>query len=136
MSVFQVLKKYGLGEGAFIPSFAKLTLFFLFVLISSFTAIADAATYCVGPNGSDGYVGTSSEPWATFSKAMTVLRAGDTLLIKNGTYYQSLDITVSGTQGNPVTIKSENDGQAIIDPTTGLPVLNPEQALVLRVTAR
>jgi len=76
---------------------------------------ATAATYYIAPNGSDVSAGTSSAPWATFSKAMTVLSPGDTLFLKNGTYYQSLDITVSGTEVNPITIKAQNDGKAIID---------------------
>jgi hypothetical protein len=37
------------------------------------------------------------------------------LIIKDGTYYQSLNVTVSGTLGSPITIQAENDGDVIID---------------------
>ncbi|MDA8105729.1 MAG: hypothetical protein M0Z71_10160, partial [Nitrospiraceae bacterium] len=35
-------------------------------------------TYYMAPNGSDGGSGSTGSPWATFDKAMTVLRSGDT----------------------------------------------------------
>jgi hypothetical protein len=86
------------------------------VLVSAFgVSESVAATYYLAPNGNDGSAGTNGSPWATFSKAMKVLKSGDMLLIKDGTYYQSLDVAVSGTQGSPITIKAEDDGQAIID---------------------
>ena len=74
-----------------------------------------AQTYYVATNGSDSNPGTESQPWATFSKAMTVLQPGDTLLIKDGTYYQQLRVNISGALGNPITFKAQNDGKAIID---------------------
>jgi hypothetical protein len=54
-------------------------------------------------------------PWATFAFAMSRLRPGDTLILKDGTYYQSLTINISGTEENPITIKAQNDGKAIVD---------------------
>ena len=74
-----------------------------------------AGTYYVATNGSNGNNGSISSPWGRFDHAMTVLRPGDTLIIKDGTYYQSLDIQISGTLGNPITFRAENDGKAIID---------------------
>ncbi len=77
---------------------------------------ARAATdYYVSPSGSDTNSGLATVPWATFAKAMTVLQPGDTLLIKNGTYYQTLNVTVSGSSGTPITIRAENDGQVVVD---------------------
>lgn len=91
----------------------------IFVLFSLLTnGEADAATYYVATNGSDGSAGTSSAPWETFGKAMTALKLGDTLLIKDGIYKQTLDVTVSGTAGNPITIKAQNEGSAIVDGTS------------------
>jgi hypothetical protein len=43
------------------------------------------------------------------------LVAGDTLLLKDGTYYSGITVGVSGSIGNPVTIKAVNDGGAIVD---------------------
>ena len=91
----------------------------LFCFISFFFSImigeAAAGTYYVSTNGYDSNAGTISAPWGTFAKAMTVLKAGDTLVLRDGTYHQSLIVTVSGTQTSPITIKAENDGRAIID---------------------
>ncbi|MBA4374489.1 MAG: hypothetical protein C0402_16690 [Thermodesulfovibrio sp.] len=77
--------------------------------------LQDAATYYVAVDGSDSSSGTSSAPFGTFTKAMGVLKAGDTLLIKDGTYHQTLNVTVSGTAVSVITIKAVNDGAVIVD---------------------
>jgi len=101
------------------PKTSKIKLIFFLSILYAILLLPKisqaAATYYVATNGSDINPGTNAQPWATFSKAMTILQPGDTLLIKDGTYYQSLDVTISGTAGNPITIKAENDGQAIVD---------------------
>ncbi len=74
-----------------------------------------AATYYIAPDGDDNNGGTRMSPWKTFVRSMTVLKPGDTLLISDGIYHQSLNVAVSGMKGHPVTIKALNDGQAIID---------------------
>jgi hypothetical protein len=88
---------------------------FLTYLILMWTNGALAATYYVSTNGSDNNSGTSTLPWATFSKAISVLKPGDTLLVKDGTYYQALVINVSGSANSYITIKAQNDGQVTID---------------------
>ncbi|MHC4181305.1 MAG: DUF1565 domain-containing protein, partial [Planctomycetota bacterium] len=48
-----------------------------------------AATYYVDrshPQASDAAAGTQPSPWKTINHAATVLRAGDTVLVKEGTY--------------------------------------------------
>ena len=48
-----------------------------------------AATYYVDrshPQASDAAAGTEASPWKTINHAATVLRAGDTVLVKEGTY--------------------------------------------------
>lgn len=76
---------------------------------------ATGNVYYVAPNGSDQNGGSENAPWGTFSYALKTLRPGDTLTLKNGTYNQTLNITVSGTETAPITIRAENDGGAIID---------------------
>jgi len=85
---------------------------------------AAATSYYVSPtpSGSDENTGSSDSPWATFDKAMNVLHPGDTLIIMDGIYYQSLHIDISGTKENPITIKAENEGQVVID---GRSSINP-----------
>ncbi len=74
-----------------------------------------AGTYYVATDGSDSHNGSITSPWSSFDHAMTVLQPEDTLIIKDGTYYQPLDIQISGALGNPITFRAENDGKAIID---------------------
>lgn len=74
-----------------------------------------AATDYLATNGADAHSGTSAKSWATFDHAWSVMRPGDTLLVKDGIYMQSIAPTVSGTPGNPIIIKAERDGGAIID---------------------
>ncbi len=74
-----------------------------------------ATTYYIAPTGNDLNAGTSTgAPWATFAQAMTVLQPGDTLNLIAGTYNQQLNVTVSGTSGNYITIKAVNEGNAIV----------------------
>ncbi len=89
-------------------------------LVLSTIGEASAATYYISANGSDSNNGTSqSSPWATFAYAMGQLSANDTLYLMDGTYTKRnagmLIVTVSGTNGNPITFKALNDGQAIVD---------------------
>src|SRR3954466_3948728 len=94
----------------------KLVVFLLvFSLFSSAGRTSAASTYYLATDGSDLNPGTSSAPWQTFSKAWSVMTPGDTLIVKSGRYYQSISPTVSGTAGNPLTIKAETDGGAILD---------------------
>ncbi len=99
-----------------------------FVMFSIFINIEAFATdYYIAPSGgSDSEDGRKqSSPWATFSHAMTVLVAGDTLYLMDGTYtYSTSGLIVmnavtgsppSGTSGNPITLKALSDGQAIVD---------------------
>lgn len=72
-------------------------------------------TYYIATNGSDSNPGTSAQPWGTFDKAWTVLAPGDTLVVRDGRYYQSIDPAISGTSGSPIVIRAENDGGVILD---------------------
>jgi len=50
------------------------------------TSSADAATYCVAPDGSDDNPGAEAKPFKTVQKALSQASAGDTVRIKAGTY--------------------------------------------------
>jgi len=89
-----------------------------------FGSQAEAVTYYISPSGSDSNSATSStSPWKTFGFAVPRLRAGDTLILKNGTYNASnsgyLNVAcgtnaVNGTASQPVTIRAETERQAWI----------------------
>lgn len=75
-----------------------------------------AITFYIGTNGSDNNSGISeSNAWATFSYAISRMDAGDELLVLDGTYYQSISISKSGTGNLPIIIRAKNDGKVIID---------------------
>lgn len=74
--------------------------------------------YYISPSGSDTNTGiTESDPLKTIQKGISKANAGDTVMILPGTYYESLIITKSGNEGNPITIKGTDTDQVIIDGT-------------------
>jgi hypothetical protein len=93
----------------------------LVMLIGSFVAIhAHAATLYVSTSGSDSSSGTSSQPLRTIVEAYSRASAGTTIIVKAGTYtdYNSgwgLHLGKNGTASSPITLKSENPGDAVID---------------------
>jgi hypothetical protein len=71
-----------------------------------------AATYYIAPTGSDSGAGTSSSPWKTFGYVVPKLKAGDTLILKDGTYnasntgflYVNCDVNAKhGVASSPIT---------------------------------
>ena len=72
-------------------------------------------TYYMAPGGNDGANGSAAAPWATFERAWRSLSAGDTLVLLDGTYRQSMIPAVNGTVSAPITVRAANDGKAIID---------------------
>ena len=98
----------------------------IFLLFSpGLNSEAYSATYFLSPSGSDGNAGTASAaPWKTFSFAIPWLQPADTLILKNGTYnrlnsgYPDIDCSrnaKNGTSQKPITVKAENERQALID---------------------
>lgn len=94
---------------------------YLFVLILSVVVIganqdsANAATYFVdGSNGNDSANGLVNSPWKTIAKANRTLKAGDTVIIKRGTYTESINPTNSGDAGNPITYTNHNSDNVLI----------------------
>jgi hypothetical protein len=75
------------------------------------------AVYYLSPTGDDGRSGLSeSQAWATFNRAWEALYPGDTLILLDGVYYQSLNPNKrNGEPGKPITIRAKNDGKVTID---------------------
>ncbi len=63
-------------------------------------------TYYVSVTGSDKNKGTIKKPFKTISYGISRLTAGDTLLIRKGTYNESLRIKKSGKKNKYITISS------------------------------
>jgi hypothetical protein len=60
-----------------------------------------------GIRGLDRNLGTSEKsPFKTIDRANKLVVAGDTVLVKNGTYNENLTIKTSGTAKNWITFKA------------------------------
>jgi parallel beta-helix repeat protein len=64
------------------------------------------ATYYVAPTGADSAVGDSTNPWQTLQHAAAVVQAGDTVVVRAGTY-AGFQITTSGTAANPIVFDAD-----------------------------
>ena len=90
-----------------------------------FTSRTNAETYYVSTTGSDSNPGTLSSPFKTWQAGASVLRPGDTLLIRGGTYTSPLspgagDCVVivqnlKGTSSNHIVISAYPGEQPILD---------------------
>jgi len=90
---------------------------------------ATAATYYVATTGNDANPGTQAQPFRTIRKGLTVLRAGDTLYLRGGTYNEGINaqnqtvpsgtswsnaVTIAGYPGEDATLR---DGINLYVPT-------------------
>ena len=76
--------------------------------------------YYVSTGGNDASPGTDAQPYGTIGKAASVAEAGDTVLIRSGTYYEDVKPLNSGAPGQYITYKNYGDGEVIIDAQNGL----------------
>jgi hypothetical protein len=68
---------------------------------------AEAATYYVSVKGNDASLGTSiNSPLRTIQKAVNVAKPGDTILIRSGTYRETVSTPRSGTPKARITIRN------------------------------
>lgn len=78
-----------------------------FLVVQSSTA----TTYYVdknNPSASDTNPGTLASPWRTIQKSANTALAGDTVIVKSGTYSERVTLSsASGTSTNPIEFKAE-----------------------------
>ena len=93
--------------------------------------VATAATYYVTTTGSDSNPCSQSRPCRTIAQGMSVLRAGDTLYIREGTYAESIGssapvpsgtswsqaVTIAGYPGETVILNGYHAGISLNDGT-------------------
>ena len=78
--------------------------------------LAAAKTLYTGKSGcSSSGPGSSSQPYCTVSQGVKALFAGDTLLVKSGTYAEQVVINTSGAPGKPITIAAAPGATPVID---------------------
>ncbi|MFT8342204.1 choice-of-anchor Q domain-containing protein [Clostridium beijerinckii] len=79
-------------------------------------AKADSGTYYVSStNGNDNNNGSIDSPWKTIQKAANTVKAGDTVVVRGGTYKEKLTMKTSGTANAYITFKNYEGETPIID---------------------
>src|SRR5215471_1211025 len=71
------------------------------------TTVANAGTFYVATNGTDGNPGSINSPFRTVNKGVSVLKPGDTLYLRAGTYVENVQVNVeqvAGTASQPIVI--------------------------------
>jgi hypothetical protein len=86
----------------------------VFSILSS-DSKATGNTYYISPTGLDTYSGTLAQPFKTITKGLAVAAAGDTVLVKAGTYNEYVQFTKSGTVGSPITLKNYGTDVVTVD---------------------
>lgn len=86
-----------------------------------------ASTYYIDPLGSDLADGSELFPLATIGAAFERVAAGDTILVRDGLYVESLVTEIDGLAGAPITLRAQNPGLAVIQSAAqqALDVVNP-----------
>lgn len=74
--------------------------------VSASAAAPVGHIFYIALNGNNNNPGTQALPWRNLNHAVYAMRAGDTVLVKNGTYAESLYINRSGAAGKPITYKA------------------------------
>jgi hypothetical protein len=84
------------------PFVSRFGAVFFFALSAS---AAQAATYYVATNGSDGNPGTQSQPWKTIQHAADRVAPGDTIRVRAGNY-AGANFETSGTASRPIVLQA------------------------------
>ena len=70
---------------------------FLMAGLLSYIPLSSATTYYVATTGNDSNAGTQTSPLRNIQKAADLAKAGDTVYVKAGTYYEKVIVRNSGT---------------------------------------
>jgi hypothetical protein len=83
-----------------------------------------AATYYVSPSGNDANTAAQAQvittPWKTIQKAANSMQAGDTCLIRAGTYRETVTVPVHGNAGALITFKAYSNEVVTISGTDAI----------------
>ncbi|EDM25376.1 hypothetical protein LNTAR_22060 [Lentisphaera araneosa HTCC2155] len=90
----------------------------LFFTSLFFCGLAKGENYYLAQNGTDANPGTKAQPFGTFAKAAKVLKAGDSLFIREGRYRNTMSLqNLYGQVSAPIIIKSYQGEKVFIDGT-------------------
>jgi len=74
-----------------------------------------SAYYVDATTGRDSNSGNMAAPWQTIRHSLKQLKAGDTLYLRGGVYYEKTYVALHGKANAPITIRSYPGEQAILD---------------------
>jgi len=80
-------------------------------------------TYYVSTSGNDSNPGTISRPFRTIQRSANVALPGDAVYVRGGTYNERVALTVSGSNGRPITYQKYPGETPVLD-GTGIAVPN------------
>src|SRR5262245_36061309 len=84
--------------------------------VASERPLGEGPHYFVQPaSGNDAWEGTQERPWRTVGHAVTKLKAGDTLVLRGGTYYEHAKAALRGTAERPITLRAYPGELATLD---------------------
>jgi len=83
-------------------------------------AVAPSTTgntfYVDGAHGDDTHSGSLTAPLKTIGASLSLVSAGDTVLIRKGLYREVVELgSTSGVSGKPITFGAYGDGEVIVD---------------------
>jgi parallel beta-helix repeat protein len=76
------------------------------------------ATYVVDPSGDDANLGDGTAPWRTLQHAAATVGAGDLVVVRAGSYTESVTLNRSGTPDSPIAFAAD-PGAILISPNPG-----------------
>ena len=86
------------------------------LLLAAGVSAMQGNAYYVAPSGSDQGSGSVSQPWKTIRYGIGKLKAGDTLFLRGGTYFENdIPVDVSGTAAAPITIRGYPGESPVVD---------------------
>ena len=79
------------------------------------TALATAErVFYVSPDGDDSACGSRKRPWRSIARACEAARAGDRVVVRAGTYCESIEPRRSGVPGRPITFEAAKGERVVI----------------------
>lgn len=96
----------------------------MFAVLAVLSSSVLATTYYVSPYGNDNYTRAQAAniatPWKTIQHAMYGMAAGDTCLIRSGTYQETVWASISGSASAPITFQAYNNEVVTISGTAAV----------------
>ena len=86
--------------------------------------VVDGATH----GTADTNPGTENRPFKTIQHAVQVAKPGDTVCVMPGEYDERVEVTTSGAEGKPITLRAVPRRSAIVRHSTSEPIISAWKA--------